>query len=262
MSDLDAIYFCHTHPLATYKSLEAFKKYHPTSKVYLISDNGYNYTEMAKHFDCEYIFSNENINTNFTYYKQSKISAYDTISLFTKYCSMYEHVFTKSDKKYIIKLEDDVLVQGVIDTSTFKSAIIGRVNTPYQVRIPKTFIDTWYTYHTTYPKPEVMHYTGHGGSIFNREEFLICLGNTKIVEQVINVYISTNILGGYLIDDILFSMFCIVNGYTLQDNPTQMEVNSEKNTNKNPEDYIILHEVKENYNKPLPDELKHLVAYT
>ena len=52
---------CHKQPLATYKALESFRKFYPTSTIVLLSDNGYDYTEIAKLFNCIYIFENENI---------------------------------------------------------------------------------------------------------------------------------------------------------------------------------------------------------
>ena len=52
---------CHKNPYATYKCLESFRKFYPDNTVVLLSDNGYDYTEMAKYFRCIYIHSDENI---------------------------------------------------------------------------------------------------------------------------------------------------------------------------------------------------------
>jgi hypothetical protein len=52
---------CHKQPLATYKCLESFRNNYPDSTVILLSDNGYDYSEMANFFGCIYIHENENI---------------------------------------------------------------------------------------------------------------------------------------------------------------------------------------------------------
>jgi len=61
MQSLGAFLQCYKEPLATYKCLESFRSFYPDSSIVLLSDNGYDYSEMAKHFHCIYIHSNENI---------------------------------------------------------------------------------------------------------------------------------------------------------------------------------------------------------
>ena len=56
---LGAFLQCHKNPYATYKCLESFRKHYPMSTIVLLSDNGCDYTEMAKHFDCIYIHEKE-----------------------------------------------------------------------------------------------------------------------------------------------------------------------------------------------------------
>ena len=52
---------CYKNPYATYKCLESFRKFYPTSTVVLLSDNGYDYSKMAEYFNCIYIHSDENL---------------------------------------------------------------------------------------------------------------------------------------------------------------------------------------------------------
>jgi hypothetical protein len=52
---------CHKQPLATYTCLQSFRKYYPNNTLVLLSDNGYDYSEMAKLFNCIYIHENENL---------------------------------------------------------------------------------------------------------------------------------------------------------------------------------------------------------
>jgi len=53
--EIGAYLQCYKNPYATYKCLESFRKIYPHSTVVLLSDNGYHYMEMAKHFKCIYI---------------------------------------------------------------------------------------------------------------------------------------------------------------------------------------------------------------
>jgi hypothetical protein len=60
-SKIGAFLQCYKNPLATYHSFFSFKKYYPQGTIVLLSDNGYDYTEMVKHFTCIYIHETENI---------------------------------------------------------------------------------------------------------------------------------------------------------------------------------------------------------
>ena len=46
---------CYKNPYATFKCLESFRTHYPHGTIVLLSDNGYDYTNMARHFDCIYI---------------------------------------------------------------------------------------------------------------------------------------------------------------------------------------------------------------
>jgi hypothetical protein len=55
-----AFFQCYKQPVATFHALSNFRKSYPTSTIVLLSDNGYNYTKMAEHFNAIYIHANEN----------------------------------------------------------------------------------------------------------------------------------------------------------------------------------------------------------
>jgi hypothetical protein len=65
MGEIGAYFQCYKQPYATYKVLESYRKYYPTETIVLLSDNGYNYEKMAKHFNCIYI--HDTINTHLIY---------------------------------------------------------------------------------------------------------------------------------------------------------------------------------------------------
>ena len=254
ISDLDAIYYCYKSPYATYESLSKFKKYHPFSKIFLISDNGYDYSEMAKHFNCEYTHLDESINTGFNWYK--KLSHNDAMIKYNKFCEQFLKVCSKSTAKYIIKLEDDVSIQGPIHTSKLS----GFINGPKIHMIPNIIFDLYYS-NTNINAPSNVYHTGHGGCIYNREQLINVLTSRDIIDKLADIMRATGYLGGYMIDDVSYSIIGTILGYKLADNPEQMEIETEKKS-KNIKECIILHQFKENDSKEMPAQLKHLVKLT
>jgi hypothetical protein len=51
---LGAMLQCYKNPYATYKCIESFRQHYPDSTIVIISDNGYDYTKLAEHFNCIY----------------------------------------------------------------------------------------------------------------------------------------------------------------------------------------------------------------
>lgn len=49
------IYFqCYKQPYAIYKALESIRMFYKDCTIILLSDNGYDYSEIAKYFNCTY----------------------------------------------------------------------------------------------------------------------------------------------------------------------------------------------------------------
>lgn len=253
-SDLDAIFFCQNHPYATYKTLESFRKYNPTARIFLFSDCGYDYTEMAKHFNCEYTYLNESIYAHFHSYKI--LDEHSMLIKLKKYWSTYMSVLEKSQAKYLIKLEDDVAIQGRVLTSSLRGFMTG--TTLHQ--LPDYFFTHYFRNESAITVPSSVYFSGSGGCIFNIDELRMCL-NSGALDRVIESYKACGIMGGVLVDDLTISALGAVLGYKILNNPLQMEVETEKTT-KDRSKSIILHQVKEYYNMPLPSELAHLAKPT
>lgn len=100
MTETISAYFqCHKNPYATYESLRRFREFYPTEQIVLLSDNGYDYTEMAKHFNCTYI--------------HETTSCKHSVSNPTKYYLTVErirNIFSMLSSEYVLFLEDDVHV--------------------------------------------------------------------------------------------------------------------------------------------------------
>lgn len=247
MADLDAFFFCHKQPYATYRILTQFRTFYPNSKLFLISDNGYNYTDMANLFDCTYIHCPESINAIEPVYRHC--TTHIMLEKFAKVIEIYRYFLSSSTAKYILKLEDDVQIQKQIDTTLIHESIYGS----NLFTLPNDYFSLLFQ-DSSYSKQHLL--CGHGGTIFHRETMLDCLRNSDAIQTVINVYLQIPYFPT-IIDDVFFSILYGYLGHKVQISTQHMEVDSQKDT-KRREDQAVLHQVKDYYNLPLPDELKYL----
>lgn len=248
MAELDALFICHKNAYATYHTLKSFRQYHPSSSIFLISDNGHNYSEMVKEFNCIYIHLDENINAIVPVYRNC--SHYSMLEKFQKFLKLYEYVYSTSTRKYIIKLDDDNIIQKQIDTTLIRESMYGS----NLFTLPNDYFSLLFQ-DSSYSKQHLL--CGHGGTIFHRETMLDCLRNSDAIQSVMNVYLQVPCFYT-IIDDVFFSILYGYLGHKVQISTQHMEADSQKDT-KRREDQAVLHQVKDYYNLPLPDELKHLI---
>jgi len=236
MSDLDAIFFCYKQPFATYKTLQSFKQYYPDGVVYLISDNGYDYSKMAEYFGCKYLHFNENIYPG--YAKDYKnLSEKERIENLINFTNIIVKGFLELNKKFVILLEDDVRILGNINTNNLK----GSLNGPLINKIPGYVFDKFNN--VTNSKPE--YYNGGGGAIYNRKDFLECINNKIILNKLIEQYLSYNLNSNILCGDQFYSILMILNNKKIELNPYHIETSSFNINNSN---IKVQHQFKYYYN--------------
>ncbi len=249
MADLDALFLCHKNPYATFLTIKSFRTHYPTSKLFLISDNGYNYSKMAEYFNCQYFHLPENINAIEPVYRNC--SLYLMLEKFNKFLNLYTYIYSISTSNYIIKLDDDNIIQRRIDTTQIKESMYGS----NLFTLPNEYFSLLFQ-DSSYSKKHLL--CGHGGTIFHRQTMIDCLTNKDAIQTVLNVYLQLPYFRT-IIDDVFFSILYGYLGHTVQISTQHMEVDDQKDT-KRREDQSVLHQVKDNYNLPLPDELKHLIS--
>lgn len=154
-SKLDAIHFCFRNKRATEKVLENFMKHFPDASVSLIVDKGgfdFSYMKSEKvnvfHFDD---FNMGGTGEN-AYLETARM-----ISLFTR----VKKAITPLSAKYILILEDDVLVRNHFDPESMGEFVIG--NGLMGPHYPDNFKAVW---------PALDQWGLSGGSIFHRNQFL------------------------------------------------------------------------------------------
>ena len=233
---------CHKNPYATYKCLESFRKFYPDNTVVLLSDNGYDYTEMAKYFRCIYIHSDENI--VFIHKDVNDIGRFENSF---KLIERIVNAFELCNEKYVMWLEDDVSINKPI-VDTFMYEINGfcpnRISDESIQRLQKKYnLDTNKKY----------YFTGHGGSVFNKNFFIECMKKKELILDIIENWVYYQFPSD-IAQDFLFSVIITLYGGSI--GPYQGHYDGYNGLNT---DITVQHQYKVWYKIPLPDNLKHLI---
>jgi hypothetical protein len=248
-SRLGAYLQCHKNPYATYKVLESFREWYPTSSVVLLSDNGYNYTELAKRFNCTYI--HKYTNTPLIYDNCSEIDK-GCDGLHMKWVdNIIENlhkVFQLIEEEHILWLEDDVVINGRIDTYSYD--ISGYSPNQYwesmkhALSLTYPFIDSSACY----------RFSGHGGSVFHKSSMLRYFKNRPIIHDIASHWREYKLTSN-IACDFLLSLIVHLNQGTVGYLP------GANDGTRNERDFSILfqHQYKRYYGVAMPHELSHLV---
>ena len=243
-NNIGAFLQCYKNPLATYHSLFSFKKYYPQGTIVLLSDNGYDYTEMAKHFKCIYIHETENI--PLVWYPLKDTDLYNkTIALMNRIIKAFE-LF---DEKYIMWLEDDVSVNNKVNEEELKYDLNGYCPNSF---LQKHLIELQKTYNFLDINKTYV-FSGHGGSIFTKNKILNYLKNTKIIDDLLNNWKEYKFYE--CAQDLFISLLITLQGGEIGAYTGHLDdVSNSINPN-----IIVQHQYKRWYGKEMPDDLKHLV---
>lgn len=163
---IGAYFQCFNQKKATFETLKSFRKYYPDAPVYLLSDKGEDFSEIARHFNCDYEYSEENI----AYWPCKNIIGW--LARINKVCEKF------SDCDWILLLEDDVRVRDKISKMP-RGHLVGQgggdnLKGGKQISLKaKEYI--W----DRYPGLEINGISGCGGSIFHRKSFIDCYKNIE-----------------------------------------------------------------------------------
>ena len=240
-----AYYQCHKNPLSTYSCIDSFRKYYPDVDIVLVSDNGYDYSEVAKQYNCTYIHCDKNL---VYIHRQMNDGTHIThaLSLMDRIVDALSHI--KED--YFMWLEDDVIInQQVCDTLSHD--LNGYCPHMY-------FDDVLNELHAKYPFIDPKgdyRWSGHGGSIFNKHSLLSVFSNKDVVMDVLTNWHTYRLLADELPQDYFFSLLFHLNKKTI--GPLKGHFDGINNIRN----YAIhvQHQFKRYYGQDLPEHLAHLV---
>ena len=148
-------------------TLSHFRRHYPNSKIYLLSDNGDDFSSLAKEHGCKYVFSPINTNPPAGFSKFQMIEWIGRLKKCCDYCN----------SEFILYLEDDVFIRNKIKVDT-NYAISG----VYENDIPQSVIEY---VKKEYPTANFnsRRYGACGGTVYNREVFI---NNFEKMEIFIN----------------------------------------------------------------------------
>ena len=247
-SFIGAYFQCYKNPYATYKALESFRIHYPNSPILLLSDNGYNYEKMAKHFNCMYIHSTENIPFITNYINDEQY-----VSMGWKIVKRICECFKLLNCDYILLLEDDVKVQNPIDPEILRQGadLFGyNPNT-----LSKEIISLFQKKYMYLDTNKDYHFSGHGGSFYKRDSCIKFFSNNHLVEDILRAYVNyrNTFLPINICQDQLFSFIIILHNGKVEYLPGHIDSNGEISNCFNQHQYKVF------YNQPMPYEIEHLV---
>lgn len=234
--EIGAYFQVYKQPTSTRRSLDYFRSIYPTGTVVLVSDNGLNYSKMAKEFDCIYFHEPENTNLVFSPTNRQRILAF-----FERLRRCVQPI--KED--YFLLLEDDVLViQRVIEP------LVGTVNGNFLNTLPKEKV-RFFKNLTHIPCD--FQYTGHGGSIVHTKKFLEMVNDHELIQYVLDTWDASG-LGETMGFDSLLSVLTVVAGGTLAPLACKKDYYTDGLFARNVDNVCILHQCKDLYSSEKFDE--------
>lgn len=225
--EIGAYFQCYKQPKATFNSLASFRIAYPNGTVVLVSDNGLNYSNMAKQLNCLYFHETKNTDKN--WWITNKQIIFDHFERMCKYVSLIK-------EDYFMILEDDVfIVRRILEP--FAGDLNGNRYNPIEVKFLRLF-------EKFKDQEKPIPYTGHGGSVWKKESFLKFFGNRNLLEEVLNKW---ELLCGKVSEDIFMSTICLLSGGTLH----HLTTHKDKLTNRvnSLNDVSVLHQCKDLYEK-------------
>ena len=156
---IGAYYQCYRDKYATYMALQSFRKYYIDAPVYLVSDGGDDFSNIAKYFNCDY--DRKKRMGNGTTTRGNNITEW--FNRLAETCNKYK------DVDWIIILEDDVYTRGKIKHLP-PAPLAGPCTMPFTDKAIAAI-------RKLHPHIKINGYSGCGGSIFHRETFLKCINN-------------------------------------------------------------------------------------
>ncbi len=158
---------CYKNKKATEFAISRFRQYNPNTPYYLISDNGEDFSEIAKKYNCHFVLHKQNISTNYLDKEKIKI--------------LYERLiecFKTLSVENLLWMEDDVLCK--------KEVILKQNNFNILMSyVPGNKFSLYNKILKYNPNPNISWYGATGGTFLKNNIFLE-EKNQKIIYNYIN----------------------------------------------------------------------------
>jgi hypothetical protein len=222
--------------------LENLRKHYPEAPVRMISDNGEDFTDLAKKYGCSFEHSNINI------FPKGVLAGHPSLGGEANYIGAkvwLERLYTTClnlTTDWIVVFEDDVLTHGRIKNFP-RTHAAGVINFPFKLELIQHLYAKHFRHNTTGIINDVWGYGMCGGSIFRRDFYIE--GYEKYIQEFDIEYLARldDRVGGW--SDVLLTVFMIYCGGTYQ----IWDELEDKLLRYPPKKYVAFeHNVKEHYN--------------
>ena len=254
---IGAFYQCWKHPAATIQVIRQFRTFYPDATIYLVSDNGYDYTELAKQYNCIYEHSTLSANC----------ALFSSIDQVRVWLERLTRAINEIKEDWCMLLEDDLYIEGKYDENLLQAELNGYKEGNYLRKSTEMFIKL---FNPTTKSP--LNHGGFGGCVLNVPFYKYIL-NKNPIKYLQFMWEHTGELSnkGHTIygnryitwgeaearnTDTILSILCYIFGGSIG-----AFVEVRQLTDCNPH-ALVIHNFKKLYNQPVEEKDKHLVKIT
>ena len=199
---------CYKNKHATDKVLESLRSFYPNNPVFLMNDHGDNFEDIAEKYNCVYHYSSINL-LGGRILNGKKVHCFCDVNCANEYLKIIAECINKLEVDYLILIEDDVLIKGLVTQmpehsggspgmNLFKGCLKDATNF--------NFIKE------KYPLMKCDYWNQAGGSIIHCQTLSTCINNTKLSDiQQLDEYCKEG-LEFWHTNDILLGFILAVNG--------------------------------------------------
>lgn len=212
-----AYYQCYKDPHATIQSILRYRRIYPENTLYLLSDNGYDYSELAKKCNCIYEHS------TIVHGGYPSLTRVDDVELFIK---RFKKALDHIEEEWVMLLEDDVVVLNSYDMTLLKNHMNGiNIGAPQDIsgsfiqlykhkqygnrlrsKILNDFIRVFNPAHL-----DDTYYSGWGGTVLHVPFFKNSIKQDKVLYRSIKFLWEHTDVKLY-VTDLILSFICVING--------------------------------------------------
>lgn len=205
---------CYKNRYATDKILENTRRIYPNNPIFLMNDNGDDFSDIAIKYNCEYYYSNINILGGCKFVYNGKTS-YRMGFPSEKESKLYLKYILKAieycNTEYLILLEDDVYINDKVKVFPIHAGGNQKVN-KFSVLLQNP--NDFNIIKKEYPKSKIDFWNLAGGSILHCETIKKCIKNTSFSEimKFDQYYIDKH--EPWHTNDCILNYILLINGYT------------------------------------------------
>lgn len=199
-------YNCYKNKYATDNILENLRKYYPHNKIFLMSDCGDDFSDLAIKYNCEYFYSTINI-LGGKIVNGKPFMGFANSNCMKEYLKIIKLAIESCKTDYIVFMEDDVVINGLIQEFPEHSG--GDTNTNhFNSLLNKEGIEI---FNQMYPDIKFNYWNLAGGSIVHSDTLLECIEKTSLDKLLFFDKYCICPLGFCHTNDVVLSFLLMIN---------------------------------------------------